>query len=290
MLDRFRRGRRQLHRHRRHVLRRRLGGDARAVAGGPPRRGRAGHEVPLRGLRPGRRGARARPDREGLRRQPAAARRRRDRPLPGPRARSRRAARGLARGARRARARRQGARARRVELPGLAARLGGRAAGPRGLVAVRLAPAAVLAGRALDRARAPAVLPRRGPRRDPVGPARRRLPDRALPARRAPAGGQPDRGREGRLRGGLRAPRDRAQLRGRRRGGGDRGGARRHDRAGRARVAARHGRRHRADRRPAHVRRSSRTCSAPTGCAWSPRSARGSRRPRRRRRPTPSAC
>ena len=57
------------------------------------------------------------------------------------------------------------------------------------LVAVRLAAAAVLAGRALDRDRDPAVLPRRRARRAAVGPARRRLPDRPLLARRAAAGG-----------------------------------------------------------------------------------------------------
>ena len=122
--------------------------------------------------------ARARPHPRGLRRQPAPPRRRRDRPLPGARARSRRAAGGDARGARRARARRQGARARRLELPRLAAGVGGRAPGPRRLVAVRLAAAAVLARRALDRDRDPAVLPRRRARRAPVGPARRRLSDR----------------------------------------------------------------------------------------------------------------
>ena len=62
---------------------------------------------------------------------------RRHRPLPGPRARSGRPARGDARGARRPRARGQGARGRRLELPGVAARVGGRAAGPQRLGAVR---------------------------------------------------------------------------------------------------------------------------------------------------------
>ena len=138
---------------------------------------------------PGGAGPRPRPHPRGLRRQPAPARRRRHRPLPGPRARSRRAAGGDARGARRARAGGQGARARRLELPGLAAGLGGRAAGPPRLVAVRLAAAAVLARRALDRDRDPAVLPRRRARRAAVGPARRRLPDRPLLARRAAARG-----------------------------------------------------------------------------------------------------
>ena len=51
-------------------------------------------KLPLPGLRPRRRGARARAGRAGVRREPAPARRRRDRPLPGPRARSGRAARG----------------------------------------------------------------------------------------------------------------------------------------------------------------------------------------------------
>ena len=127
----LRRGGRHPRRHRRRLLGRRLGGDARAVAAPAPRRGRARHQVPLRGLRPGRRRARPGPDRPGLRRQPAPPGRRRDRPLPGARARSRHAAGGDARGARRARARRQGARARRLQLPRLAAGLGGRHPGPR---------------------------------------------------------------------------------------------------------------------------------------------------------------
>ena len=192
---------RELRRHGRHVLRRRVGGDAGAVARRPARRGGAGDEVPLPRLRSGRPGARAGTHRQGVRREPAAPRRRRDRPLPGPRAGSRRPARGDARGARRARARRQGARARRLELPRLAARLGGLAAGPRGLGAVHLAAAAVLARRALDRGRDPAVLPRRGARRDPLGAARRGLPDRQVPARRAPArraAGSPTRTRRSR--------------------------------------------------------------------------------------------
>ena len=189
MLDRYRRGGRELPRHRRRLRRRRLGGDARAVARRPPRRGRARHQGALPGLRPRRPGPRSRPHPRGLRREPAPPRRRRDRPLPDPRARSRRAAGGDARGARRARAGGQGARARRLQLPGLAARVGGRAAGPQRLVAVRLAAAAVLAGRALDRDRDPAVLPRRRARRAAVGAARRRLPDRPLLARRAAAAG-----------------------------------------------------------------------------------------------------
>ena len=143
-----------------------------------------------------------------------------------------------ARGARRARAGGQGARARRLELPGLAARVGGRAAGPQRLVAVRLAAAAVLARRALDRDRDPAVLPRRRARRAPVGPARRRLPDRPLLARRAAAAGLAHgRGRR-RPRGGAGAARDRAQLPRRRRGARDRRGEGRDGLAGRARVAA----------------------------------------------------
>ena len=213
----LRRGRRHLPRHRRHLQRRRLGGDARAVAGAAARRGRARHQGALRGLRPRRRGARARPHPRGVRRQPAAARRRPHRPLPGARARSGRAAGGDAGGARRAGAGRQGARARRLQLPGLAARVGGRAAGPPRLVAVRLAAAAVLAGRALDRDRAAAVLPRRRAGRAPVGPARRRLPHRPLLARRAAARGLAHGRGHRRPRGGAGAARDRAQLpRGRR--------------------------------------------------------------------------
>ena len=165
--------------------------------------------------------------------------------------------------------RRQGARARRVELPGLAARLGGRAAGSRGLGAVRLAAAAVLARRALDRDRAAAVLPRRRPRRDPVGAARRRLPERQVQARRAPARGQPDR-RRGRDAG-------------RRPTSGARTSATSASSTPRARSPRRAARRSRRSRSPgcsaprASPRRSSararssssRTCSAPTG--WSSR-------------------
>src|SRR3954464_15187170 len=94
--------------------------------------------------------------------------------------------------ARRAGARRQGARSRRLELPGLAAGVGGRAAGPPWLVAVRLAAAAVLAGRAPDRDRAAAVLPRCRAGGDPVGAAGRRLPDRPLLPRRTAARGLAD--------------------------------------------------------------------------------------------------
>ena len=95
-----------------------------------------------------------------------------------------------------------------------------------------------------------------GPRRAPVGPARRRLPERALPARRAAARGQPHGPGRRRLGGGRAPARDRAQLPGRRRRRGDRGRARRHGAAGRARLAARGGGSHGADPRRAHVRAS----------------------------------
>ena len=180
------------------------------------------HQGAIRGQRPARGGPRARPDPRGVRRQPAPPRDRRHRPLPGACARPDRAAGGDARSARRAGAGRQGARARRVQLPGLAARLGGRAAGSRRLVAVREPAAAVLAGRALaeiellpfTRAAGLGVLPwgplgagflsgryRRGERcrraahgrraRRPRGgqpPARGRaqLPGRSTPPRRSP--------------------------------------------------------------------------------------------------------
>ena len=212
---------------------------------------------------PGGAGPRPRSHPRRLRREPAPPRRRRDRPLPGARARSRRAAGGDARGARRARAGGQGARARRLELPGLAAGVGGRAAGPQRLVAVRLAAAAVLARRALDRDGDPAVLPRRRARRAAVGPARRRLPDRALLARRAAARRLAD-GRGGRRpRGGAGAARDRAQLPtpSTRRARSPRRRARRSRRSRWRGCWATDGR-DRADRRPAHASSSSRTCSA----------------------------
>ena len=216
---------------------------------------------------PPRRGARARPDPRRLRRQPAAAGHRRHRPLPGPRARSRDAAGGDAGGARRARARRQGARARRLQLPRLAARVGGRAAGPRGLVAVRVAAAAVLAGRALGRGRAAAVLPRGRDRRDPVGPARRRLPHRQVLARHrrrrrarrmADAGDDIEEARHRRaVERNFRVVDEAEAIA---------AATRRDDRPGRARVAAR--RRGRRRRRSSGRARSStsRTCSARSTC------------------------
>ena len=193
-------------------------------------------------------------------------------------------------GARRARARREGARAGGLELPGLAAGLGGRAAGRRGLRAVRLAAAAVLAGRALDRGRDAALLPCGRPRRAALGPARRRLPDRALPPRRAAARRQPHGRRLRRPRGGARAARDRAQLPRGRRGPGGRGRARRDGPPGGAGLAAGPAGRDGADHRPAHPR-------APAGPAAGRRPApvrragRASRPPHRAaREPTPSGC
>ena len=268
-----------------------VGGDARAVARPPPRRGGARDQVPLPGLRPGRRGARAGADRAkratracGGSASTRSTSTRSTGPIPGVPLED------DPRGARRAGPRRQGARARRVELPRLAARLVGRAAGPRGLGAVRLAAAAVLARRALDRDRAAAVLPCRRARRDPVGAARRRLPEREVQARRAPARGQPDR-RGGRdLGGGLRAARDRAQLPRRRRGGRDRRGARRDDPAGRARLAARDRGRDRADHRAAHVRAARGRARRRRARARRARSARAWSSPPGRRRSTRSGC
>ena len=101
----LRRGGRQLPRHRRRLRRRGVRAHARAVARLPPRRGRRGHQGAHEGLRPARRGPRSRPHPRRLRREPEAARDRRDRPLPGARARSVGAAGGDAGGARRARAR-----------------------------------------------------------------------------------------------------------------------------------------------------------------------------------------
>ena len=101
---------------------------ARAVARAPPRRGRAwpprcASPSPIPAGRASRPSASCAACDASLRRLGD----RRHRPLPGPRARPRRRARGHARGARRPRARRQGARARRLELPRLAAGVGGRA-------------------------------------------------------------------------------------------------------------------------------------------------------------------
>ena len=181
MLDRYLDGRRQLPRHRRRLRRRRLGGDARAVARRPPRRGRARDQGALPGLRP-RRGRVSTPTasaRPAMRACAASASTRSTstrstRPIP--MCRWRRRSRHSTGSCRRARCKC----ARRLQLPGLAARVGGRAPGPPRLVAVRLAAAAVLARRALDRDRDPPVLPRRRARRAAVGAARRGLPDRPL--------------------------------------------------------------------------------------------------------------
>ena len=126
--------------------------------------------------------------------------------------------------------------------------------GPRGLLPLRLAAAAVLARRALDRDRDPALLPRRRARGPPVGPARRRLPHRPLRARRAAARRHAHRRRRGRPRGGAAPPRHRGQLPRRRRGARGRRRARGERRAGRDRLAAGPAGRHRADPRPAHAR------------------------------------
>src|SRR5919198_476136 len=67
-----------------------------------------------------------------------------------------------------------------------------RAGKVRALGALRLAAAAVLARRALGRARAAAVLPVGGSGRPPLGPARRRLPHRSLRTRSRAAAREPD--------------------------------------------------------------------------------------------------
>ena len=151
------------------------------------------------------------------------------------------------------------------------------AAGSRGPLALRLAAAAVLARRALDRDRDPALLPRRRARRAAVGPARGRLPDRPLRARRRAAAGHAHRRRERRPRGGARPPRDRGQLPRRRRGarGGRRAGRER--RAGRARVAAAPSRaspRRSSGRAPSS---SSRTCCPPPSSTPDRRAGRAAR-------------
>ena len=217
----LRRGRREVPRHRRRLRRRRVRAHARSVAGLAARRGRRGHEGPHEGLRPAGRGLA--PDR--IRAACDASLRRLGidvidlyqvhAPDPEtPLEETLEALDGLVRPARCARS------ARRTTRPGCSR--GPFAAGPQRLGAVRLAPAAVLAGGALGRGRDPAVLPRRRDRADPVGPARSRLPHGQVLARHRAARGFAD-GRGGRRhRGGAPPPRGRAQLPGRRRGGGDR--------------------------------------------------------------------
>ena len=143
-------------------------------------------------------------------------------------------------------------------------------AGPPRLGAVHQPAAAVLAGRAHGRDRAAAVLPRGRARRAPVGPARRRLPDRQVRARRAAAAWEPHGRGLRRPRGGRPPPRGRAQLPRRRRGARDRAGARRDDPAGGDRLAARDRGRDRADHRRAHATSSSRALLPAADLALTP--------------------
>ena len=126
--------------------------------------------------------------------------------------------------------------------------------------------------------------------RDPVGAARRRLPDRPLLARRAAAGGLAHGRRRRRPRGGAGAARDRAQLPRRRRGAGDRRGEGRDDLAGLARVAAGDRGRDRPDRRAAHVRAARGPARRGRRVAHARRSTSGSAPTPRRPRSIPTAC
>ena len=74
-----------------------------------------------------------------------------------------------------------------LELPRLASRLDPAHPGRRRLGPLHRPPSAVLAGRALGRARAASALPLHRAPPDAVGPARRRLPDRTAHARRRAA-------------------------------------------------------------------------------------------------------
>ena len=227
MLDRFRRRRGQPRRHRRRYSDGGSERNARAVARRPPRRGRARHQVPLRGLRSGREGPRTGPDRQGrLRREPAPHGRRRDRPLPGACARSRRAAGGDARGARRPRPRRQGPRARRLQLPAWLLAWAVAVQDREGWAPFVSCSRSTRSSSARSRlsccrsAAPPGSASSRGARWAPASSA---ASTRAASVR-PPAAGSPTPARPG---GGLRPAGDRAPLPRRRRSGRDRRGARR---------------------------------------------------------------
>ena len=184
----------QLHRHRRRLLERRVGGDRREGTARPSRRRRARDE----GAR--HHGHRSQPagelpplDPDGGREQPAPAEDRLDRPLPDPPSGSDPRRRRDARCAHRPRARRQGARDRLVDLPGGADRggaVGRRAAQPRTLP---LRAASVLDPRARHRALGAAHVRALRHGRDRVEPAQRRMAQRQVPARSGVAGRQPRR-------------------------------------------------------------------------------------------------
>ena len=127
--------------------------------------------------------------------------------------------------------------------------------GPRRPLPLRLAAAAVLARRALDRDRDPALLPRRRARGPPVGPARRRLPHRPLRARgrrRPPARASATPRTTSRRRCTAAATEANFRAVDEARAVADELGRER--RAGRDRLAAGPAGRHRADPRPAHAR------------------------------------
>ena len=228
-------------------------------------------------------GSVARPHPGGLRREPAASRRRRHRPLPGPRARSAvplketlEALDGLVRAGK---VRAAGASNFPAWLLAWAV-----APGPQVVGAVRVAAGAVLARRALRRDRGAAVLPRRRARRCPRA-ARRRLPHRPLPARHGDAARQPDYDRGRRPRGGPRAAGDRAQLPRRR---AEATAAERGASVAQVAIARRWAstgsRRRSTGRAPWRTRC---TCSAPRSSTSPPTSALG-RGPRAAARPDPS--
>ena len=127
--------RHQLRRHRRRVLRRRVGGDRRQGTGRSPRRRRARHEVPRwHGHRPEPPGQLAALDRQGGREQPAPTRHRPHRPVPGAPSRARHRHRRHAVRALRPRPPGQDPLPRLVDVPGRGDRrgaVGGREARPR---------------------------------------------------------------------------------------------------------------------------------------------------------------
>ena len=176
------RRRHQLRRHRRRLLAGRERGDRRQGAQRPPRRHRAGHEVPRpdgRGRQPQRQLAALDHARgRGLAAPPAD---RPHRPLPGPPPRPGHRRRGDAVGAHRPRRAGQDPLLRLLDLPGEHDRRGavGRARPRPGALQDRAA--AVQHARARDRERRPAHRPAPRPRRDPVEPAGRRLALRPLP-------------------------------------------------------------------------------------------------------------
>ncbi len=175
------RRRHQLHRHGRRLLARRIGGDRRQGAQGPPRPDRARDQgARSDGRRPERARQLAPLDHPGVRGQPSPSWHRLDRPLPGPSIRRRHRPRRDTRRAHGSRSGRQGPLHRLVHLPGERDRDGAMGRRTAELCTVRLRAAAVLATRSRRRVRGAAAVRATRHGCDSMEPARGRLAERPL--------------------------------------------------------------------------------------------------------------